>query len=102
MALWEDLGIPTTDTADFHYYDRICAHLSQTQILLPSISQLQDAKAKVDGLETEKRQRETVIQSIYDDLFVLWARLGIPEQEQEAFLEQWKGIEERCVEAVSL
>jgi hypothetical protein len=53
-------------------------------------------------LEAEKSKREETIQNLYDDLYVLWSKLGVSDEEADAFVERWKGVEEASVEAVSL
>jgi protein regulator of cytokinesis 1 len=39
------------------------------------------------------------IQALYDELYLLWNRLGVSDEEADEFVELWKGCEEKCIEA---
>ncbi|PLW53183.1 hypothetical protein PCANC_09770 [Puccinia coronata f. sp. avenae] len=66
--------------------------------MLPTTSNLEQAKARQLWLDSERQKREELIQTCYDELCVLWTRLGVPEEEQEQFVESWRGLSEQCVE----
>ncbi|KAJ1305438.1 hypothetical protein OPQ81_000448 [Rhizoctonia solani] len=53
----------------------------------------------VKALEGEQSHREERIQDLYNQLAPLWTRLGIPEEEVEAFIEQNQGCSEKSVMA---
>lgn len=50
-------------------------------------------------LEEIKRRRESHIQSLYDQLEVLWRRLGVPDADMDAFVESQRGSTEATVRA---
>ncbi|KAF7798089.1 hypothetical protein EIP86_009303 [Pleurotus ostreatoroseus] len=50
-------------------------------------------------LEEIKRRREAHIQSLYDQLEILWRRLGVSDQEMDAFVEAQRGSTEGTVQA---
>ncbi|OAV89296.1 hypothetical protein PTTG_28741 [Puccinia triticina 1-1 BBBD Race 1] len=66
--------------------------------MLPTTTNLEKVRARQTWLDAERQKREEQIQTWYDELCVLWARLGVPEDEQEQFVESWRGLSEQCVE----
>lgn len=66
--------------------------------MLPTTDNLTKVEARQTWLDTERQKREEQIQNYYDELCVLWTRLGVPEDEQEQFVESWRGLSEQCVE----
>ncbi|KAA1064578.1 hypothetical protein PGT21_008445 [Puccinia graminis f. sp. tritici] len=66
--------------------------------MLPTTTNLEKVQARQNWLDTERQKREEQIQNWYDELCVLWTRLGVPEDEQEQFVESWRGLSEQCVE----
>lgn len=51
-------------------------------------------------LEAERDKRMLQIQTIYDELYLLWTRLGVSEDDADEFVEMWKGTEQKCIDAV--
>jgi len=120
--LWGHLGIspatpsmnPTTDHSDIDPI--VLAHLGFKDVavtvngdikpighceslkMLPTLTNLEKVQARQTWLDTERQKREEQIQACYDELCVLWTRLGVPEEEQEQFVESWRGLSEQCVE----
>ena len=94
----------TSSTVDDGLDASILAHFAQTSSaqILPTDANLRQISTKRAWLEEEKSRREAVIQCLYDELYVLWAKLGVPEAEQEAFLERWKGTEQQSIDAVRI
>lgn len=64
-----------------------------------TLHRLSDRKA---ALEKEREGRMQRIQDLYDQLYPLWTRLGVSDEEADEFVETWKGCEQRCIEAVGL
>ncbi|CAA3032878.1 Hypothetical predicted protein, partial [Olea europaea subsp. europaea] len=60
---------------------------------------IQSLQAKKTTLETLRETRMLEIQNLYDELYTLWTKLGITEEEADDFVELWKGCEERCIVA---
>ncbi|KAL7004320.1 Microtubule bundling protein [Cystobasidiomycetes sp. EMM_F5] len=50
-------------------------------------------------LEAERDKRMLQIQTIYDELYLLWTRLGVSEDDADEFVEMWKGTEQKCIDA---
>ncbi len=48
------------------------------------------------------RSRQQRIQSIYDELEVIWKRLNIPEIETDEFVEQNRGTTNAVIQAVHI
>ena len=65
----------------------------------PSMGLISWAENKRAGLEDVKRRRETHIQAMYDQLEALWRRLGVSEQDMDAFVEAQRGSTELTVRA---
>ena len=61
-----------------------------------TLAALQTKKLKLEGLR-EVRMAE--IQQLYDELYLLWTRLGVTDEEADDFVELWKGCEPRCIAA---
>lgn len=57
------------------------------------------AEAKCAYLEDIKRRRETHIQAMYDQLEALWRRLGVAEQDMDAFVESQRGTTEATIQS---
>ncbi|CAE6472496.1 unnamed protein product [Rhizoctonia solani] len=55
------------------------------------------ASELVKALEGEQSHREQRIQDLYNQLAPLWTRLGVPEDEVEAFIESNQGCSEKSV-----
>ncbi|KAA1085443.1 hypothetical protein PGT21_007351 [Puccinia graminis f. sp. tritici] len=66
--------------------------------MLPTTTKLEKVEDRQNWLDTERQKREEQIQNWYDELCVLWTRLGVPEDEQEQFVESWRGLSKQCVE----
>ena len=82
------------EDAEADFDTAIRAHLSQSTstVLPPTIEHLRRAEAKRNWLDDEKTRRQNIIQNLYDELYTLWAKLGVSEEDQETFLELWKGL----------
>lgn len=57
------------------------------------------ADNKRSALEDIKRRRESHIQAMYDQLEALWRRLGVGEEDMDAFVEAQRGSTEETVRA---
>ena len=125
LDLWNELGISpsaeslastsqaaltsTSDATDLQLDLRILAMLGGSsqvngEALEPihaSLDNLQQLEQKKAVLEGERERRMGEIQTVYDELYTLWTRLGVSEQEADDFVEMWKGTEQRCIDAVS-
>jgi hypothetical protein len=77
------------------------SHTIATIILKPDPTTIASLSARKAALENEREQRMLKIQDLYDQLFPLWTRLGVSDDEADDFVEVWKGCERRCIEAVS-
>ncbi|KAK0556415.1 Microtubule bundling protein [Tilletia horrida] len=64
----------------------------ETPLLLPSVATLRKLRTLVEGLSLEKRRREERIQTLYDELFVLWSRFDCDESEMDEFVLENKGL----------
>ena len=51
------------------------------------------------ALEQLKRAREVAIQAMYDQLEVLWRRMGVPDEQMDAFVDAHRGATEEVVKA---
>lgn len=71
-------------------------------ILLPDLETLERLNSRKASLEDERERRMQKIQELYDQLFPLWTRLGVSDEEADDFVEVWKGCELRCIQAVSI
>ncbi|MBW0498503.1 hypothetical protein O181_038218 [Austropuccinia psidii MF-1] len=65
--------------------------------MLPTLENIEKTESRRAWLDTERVKREEQIQNCYDQLCILWTRLGVPEEEQEQFVESWRGLSEECV-----
>ncbi|KAF9493718.1 hypothetical protein BDN71DRAFT_1449968 [Pleurotus eryngii] len=65
----------------------------------PTLSLLSWANNLLSSLSENKRCRETHIQAMYDQLEVLWRRLGVAEEDMDAFVEVNRGSTDECVRA---
>lgn len=54
------------------------------------------------ALQRELVEREAEIQKLYDELYILWTRLGVSDEEADSFVEAWAGTQQRCIDAVGL
>ncbi|KAG7095227.1 hypothetical protein E1B28_006002 [Marasmius oreades] len=63
----------------------------------PSPSLLSWAHTLQSSLDDMKRRREAHIQAMFDQLDGLWRRLGVAEEDMEAFVEVNKGTTEECI-----
>jgi Ase1/PRC1/MAP65 family protein len=63
----------------------------------PSPALLSWAAATQSHLEGIKRAREASIQAMYDQLEPLWRRLGVSDEDMDAFVEQHRGSTEQIV-----
>lgn len=70
-------------------------------VLRPDLTTIQLLSNKRAALEIEREKRMQRIQDLYDQLYPLWSRLGVSDDEADDFVEVWKGCEHRCIEAVS-
>ena len=61
-----------------------------------TLAALQTKKLRLEELR-EVRMAE--IQQLYDELYLLWTRLGVTDEEADDFVELWKGCEPRCIAA---
>ncbi|KAI9614098.1 hypothetical protein KEM48_006165 [Puccinia striiformis f. sp. tritici PST-130] len=66
--------------------------------MVPTSSNLIRVHNRQIWLDNERVKREGLIQDWYDELCILWTRLGIPESEQEEFVESWRGLSEECLD----
>lgn len=64
-----------------------------------TLTALQERKQSLEELR-ETRMQE--IQTLYDELYLLWNKLGVSDEEADEFVEMWQGTEQRCIDAVSL
>lgn len=71
-------------------------------LLQPTDDVLAQCDAKRAALEAEKTQRETNIQTYYDELCELWMRFDVPEAEMDAFVLDHRGSTLEVVHAVRL
>ncbi|KIK71555.1 hypothetical protein GYMLUDRAFT_186402 [Collybiopsis luxurians FD-317 M1] len=65
----------------------------------PTPSLLTWASCLCGQLEETKRRRETHIQAMYDQLEGLWRRLGVAQEDMDAFVEVNRGSTEECIRA---
>ncbi|KAL4266299.1 MAP65/ASE1 family protein [Pleurotus pulmonarius] len=65
----------------------------------PTLSLLSWANNLLSSLSENKRRRESHIQAMYDQLEVLWRRLGVAEEDMDAFVEVNRGSTDECVRA---
>lgn len=71
-------------------------------VLKPDSETLSRLSNRKIALEAEREERMQRIQDLYDQLYALWSRLGVSDEEADEFVEVWKGCEPRCIQAVSL
>lgn len=55
-------------------------------VLQPTPDNIAKANAKRQDLEEEKARREMRIQELYDDLFQLWVKFEVPEEDMDRFV----------------
>jgi protein regulator of cytokinesis 1 len=67
----------------------------------PTKALLEWSTTRVAELEGLKSDRELQIQNLYDQLELLWKRLGIDDKDIDEFVESWRGSTETVIEAVS-
>lgn len=60
-------------------------------LLQPTDGVMAQSEALRTSLEQEKTQRETNIQTYYDELCELWGRFGVPDDEMDAFVHEHCG-----------
>ena len=65
----------------------------------PSVGLMSWAEESKAELEDIKAQRETHIQSMYDQLEALWKRLGVEDEDIDGFVENNRGSTEENVKA---
>lgn len=65
----------------------------------PTLSLLSWANNLLSSLSENKRRRESHIQAMYDQLEILWRRLGVAEEDMDAFVEVNRGSTDECVRA---
>lgn len=75
---------------------------ADTTILVPDAKTLERLTQRKLSLEADREGRMQKIQELYDQLFPLWTRLGVSDEEADDFVEVWKGCELRCIQAVSV
>ncbi|KAG2004482.1 hypothetical protein CC2G_003035 [Coprinopsis cinerea AmutBmut pab1-1] len=63
----------------------------------PTLSLIDWAQAIQASLEEVKRKREAHIQAMYDQLEGLWRRLGVEEEDMDAFVDMHRGSTEEVV-----
>lgn len=73
-----------------------------SSVLKPDSETLSRLSHRKAALEAEREERMQRIQDLYDQLYALWSRLGVSDEEADEFVEVWKGCEPRCIQAVSL
>ncbi|KAK7049972.1 Microtubule bundling protein [Paramarasmius palmivorus] len=82
---------------------RPTAHSSSAPLGLhnvdPTPSLLSWAHTLQSNLDDTKRRRQAHIQAMFDQLEGLWRRLGVADEDMEAFVEVNKGTTEECVTA---
>jgi protein regulator of cytokinesis 1 len=71
-------------------------------ILKPDKTTLDQLSSRKESLENERETRMQHIQDLYDQLYPLWTKLGVSDEEADEFVEIWKGCEKRCIDAVGL
>ncbi|KAI8460563.1 microtubule associated protein-domain-containing protein [Phakopsora pachyrhizi] len=59
---------------------------------------LERLRNRRNWLDDERQRREDQIQNLYDELCILWTTLGVPEEEQEEFVESWRGLSDQSIE----
>ena len=111
LDIWNELGISpstststTTDQLDLsilHTLGISVPSSSTSTVLTANYSTLTSLREKKESLEAERERRMLEIQAIYDELYLLWSKLGVSDEDADEFVELWKGTEERCIEAVS-
>ena len=69
------------------------------ELLQPTNDVLQRCATLIDTLAREKTQRESQIQTYYDELCELWVRLGATDEEMDAFVLEHRGSTLDVVEA---
>lgn len=65
----------------------------------PTPTLLEWAERTRGGLEDQKRGREAHIQAMYDQLEALWRRLGVPDADMDAFVDQNQGSTDSTIAA---
>lgn len=93
---------PSSPSARSRPSGPLTATLTQPDHALPpNAASLKAATRLRAALEEEKTRREGRIQELYDELYALWERFGVPEAEMEAFVLANSGATESAIEAVS-
>jgi len=64
----------------------------------PTPALLTWASQLCSALEETKRRREGRIQAMYDQLEILWRRMGVPDEAMDAFVENNRGSTEETVQ----
>ncbi|CAE6433798.1 unnamed protein product [Rhizoctonia solani] len=77
--------------------DGMKAAMRAVERLDPKLEILTWSSELVKALEGEQSHREQRIQDLYNQLAPLWTRLGVPEEEVEAFIESNQGCSEKSV-----
>ena len=65
----------------------------------PTVELLHWAEHAKSQLEELKKRRETHIQAMYDQLEALWKRMGVEDEDIDAFVENHRGSTEAVVKA---
>lgn len=111
FELWGELGVspttdPSTDTGDHQLDLAILSHLGASlghdepvTALSACQETLSSLQAKKASLEATRDSRMSEIQTLYDELYLLWTRLGVSDDEADEFVDHWKGCEEKCIAA---
>ena len=115
FELWGELGISPSsstnivtpsaleehalDLAILHHLGASITSTSKIEPLTAKLETLQALQSKKIGLEATRDARMSEIQTLYDELYLLWTRLGVSDEEADEFVELWKGCEEKCIEA---
>ncbi|CAO1620520.1 unnamed protein product [Parajaminaea phylloscopi] len=80
----------STRTAETHF---------PPHVLQPTAENIAQAQAKRDWLEMEKGRREGRIQELYDELFSLWVKFDVPEDDMDKFVMGNSGSTMAVIEA---
>ena len=67
--------------------------------LAPTTEMLAKVSAKLQWLEAEKDHRNGLVQTTYDQLYVLWTMLGVTEAEMDDFVNGWMGSTADVIQA---
>ncbi|KAL1919901.1 uncharacterized protein VTP21DRAFT_1833 [Calcarisporiella thermophila] len=91
LNLWTELGI----VAQSSEFDQAVLRGE----ISPTEENLKRLELKRETLNEEKQERQTVIKNLYDQLQLLWKKLQIDPEHQNAFVEEQQGLSTGVIEA---